>query len=69
MDCLKKHTDTVIVLGAILSSVMWMNGKFNQVDQRFSNLEKDLAVMKAVLIMKWIMPVDLAVCPVEQKGK
>jgi hypothetical protein len=69
MDCLKKHTDTVIVLGAILSSVMWMDGKFNQVDQRFSNLEKDLAVMKAVLIMKWIMPVDLSVCPVEQKGK
>lgn len=53
MDILKKHVDTVIVLGAILSSVLWMNGKF-------AEIEKDIAVMKAVLIMKQIMPAELA---------
>ena len=53
MDFLKKHTDTVVILSAILSSVLWMNGKFNE-------LEKDMAVVKAVLIMKNIMPAELA---------
>ena len=61
MDWFKKHTDTVIVLGAILSSVMWMNGKFNEIDSRFSALEKDVAVMKTVLFMKGILPTELAV--------
>ncbi len=53
MDWFKKHVDTVIVLTAILSSILWMNAKFNSV-------EKDLAVIKTVLIMKNIMPTELA---------
>jgi hypothetical protein len=53
MEVLKKHVDTVIVLGAILSSVLWMNGKF-------AEIEKDIAVMKAVMIMRNIMPAELA---------
>ncbi len=53
MDWMKKHVDTVIVLGGILTSVLWMNGKFNQ-------LEKEVAVIKTVLIMKDILPKELA---------
>lgn len=53
MDWLKKHGDAVMVIGAILSSMLWMNGKFNEI-------EKDVAVIKTVLIMKQIMPNDLA---------
>jgi len=53
MDWMKKHVDTVIVLGGILASVLWMNGKFNQ-------LKKEVAVMKTVLIMKDILPKELA---------
>ena len=60
MDWLSKHADTVVVIGAILSSMLWMNSKFNEVDARFSLLEKDIAVLKTVLIMKNIMPPDLA---------
>ena len=52
MSLIKKHVDTVIVLGGILSSVFWMNHKFTQVDERFAKvdlkfaeLEKDMAVM------------------------
>ena len=52
MEWVKKHVDTVIVLGGILSSMIWMNGKF-------SEIEKDIAVMKTVLIMKNIMPTEL----------
>jgi hypothetical protein len=54
MEWFKKHMDTMIILGAFASSFLWMNGKFN-------DLEKDMAVMKACLIMKNIMPAELAV--------
>jgi len=53
MEWLKKHTDTVIVVGAIVGSMLWMNGKFN-------DLEKDIAAIKAVLVMKNILPAELA---------
>ncbi len=60
MEWLKKHTDTVIVIGSILSCMIWMNGKFSDIDHRFSEIEKDLAVLKTVLIMRNIMPTELA---------
>lgn len=53
MDKLKKHIDTIIILSAFASSLLWMNGKFN-------DLEKDITIIKTVLIMKNIMPTDLA---------
>jgi outer membrane receptor protein involved in Fe transport len=33
---IKKHVDTVIVLGGIISSLLWMNHKFAEVDKRFA---------------------------------
>lgn len=56
---MKKHVDTVVVLGAILSSVFWMNSQFNSIDNRFALMEKDIAVIKTVLMMKNIMPNEL----------
>lgn len=53
MEWFKKHTDTVIIIGAIVSSMLWMNGRFNE-------LEKDITVIKTVLIMKNILPPELA---------
>lgn len=53
MDWLRKHVDTVIVLGGILSSVLWMNTKFNELD-------KEISIIKTVLIIKNIMPSELA---------
>lgn len=53
MDLFKKHVDTVIILTGILASVLWMNGKFNEI-------EKDITIIKTVLIMKNIMPIELA---------
>jgi hypothetical protein len=73
MNLFKKHVDTVVVLGGILSSVFWMNHKFTQVDEKFTQvyerfakvdlkfaeLEKDMAVMKAVLMVKDQFPKEL----------
>lgn len=52
-DWFKKHTDTVIILAAFATSVLWMNGKFN-------SIERDMAIMKTVLVMKNIMPMEMA---------
>lgn len=66
MELLKKHVDTVIVLGGILSAVLWMNhkftevdGRFTQVDARFAELEKDIAVIKAVMVTQGHMAKEL----------
>ena len=60
MDWFKKHTDTVIILTAFATCILWMNGKFNEVDKRFNDLEKDIVMIKTVLIMQKIMPSELA---------
>lgn len=52
MDWIKKHTDLIIMLSAFASAMLWMNGKFNEI-------EKDVAIIKTVLIMKQIMPAEL----------
>ena len=61
MDLFRKHVDTVVVLGAILSSVLWMNGKFGEI-------EKDITIIKTVLIMKNIMPIELAANDIERSN-
>lgn len=53
MDWFKKHGDTIAIISTIIGSLVWMNGKFN-------DIEKDMAIMKTVLIMKDIMPKELA---------
>jgi hypothetical protein len=60
MDWWKKHTDTIIVLGGILSAVIWMNGKFTDVHTRLNEIEKDIVMVKTVMIMQKIMPTELA---------
>lgn len=52
MEWLKRHTDLVIMLSAFASAMLWMNGKFN-------DIEKDIAIIKTVLVMKNIMPAEL----------
>jgi len=60
MDWFKKHTDTVIILGGILASVFWMNAQFTHIEKHFSSIEKEIAIMKTVMVMKNIMPPELA---------
>lgn len=52
-----KHADSCAVIVTIIitvfGSMMWMNGKFNE-------LEKEIAIMKTVMIMQKIMPTELA---------
>ena len=53
MNDIKKHVDTIAIITSIICCVLWMNGKFNE-------LEKDITIIKTVLIMKGVMPAELA---------
>jgi hypothetical protein len=64
---IKKHVDTVVILGGIISSILWMNGKFNDVDEKFFRLtdrlysiENRVTKIETVLIMKSIYPSELS---------
>lgn len=56
MEWIKKHTDTVLIIAAIVGSLNWMNGKMNDMNKEIHSISTDVAVMKTVLIMKGIMP-------------
>jgi hypothetical protein len=57
MEWFKKHVDTIVILGSFALCFWNMNEKFNE---KFSALEKDITIIKTVLIMKDIMPRELA---------
>ena len=69
VEWFRKHVDTVIVLTGILASVLWMNGKFNEMDRRFNEIEKDIVMIKTILIIKNIMPSELAKCEKQESIK
>lgn len=56
---IKNHADTIVVLGAILGSFLWMNGKFNAIELRLNTIE-------TVLIVKGVMNSEL--CKKIEKG-
>jgi len=57
METIRKHGETLLIMvsvvGSILTSTLWLNSKFNE-------LEKDILVIKTVLVMKNIMPSEIA---------
>lgn len=58
----KEHADTIAIIGLLLAGFYWADGKFEKVNERFSTLEKDVTAIKTTLIIKNIMPTDLAKC-------
>jgi hypothetical protein len=57
---LKKHADTVVILGAIVSSILWMNSKFNDVNDKLHDIENRVTKIETVLILRNIYPSELA---------
>jgi hypothetical protein len=53
MEWIKKHSDTFLVLGALFGGFLWLNSQFNEI-------RKDITIIKTVMIMKGIMPENLA---------
>lgn len=60
MEWVKKHTDTVIILGGILAYVLWFNSKLNDLKRDMADVKESILTIKCVLVMKGIMPSELA---------
>lgn len=60
LGIIKKHADTVAVLGGILASVLWMNGKFSELEKELFAIKANIVKIETVLIVKGIMPSELA---------
>lgn len=54
MDWLKQHADTIAIVITFLTCFWHLN-------EKISALEKDMTIVKTVLIMQKIMPVELCV--------
>lgn len=63
---LKKHIDTIVILTAMCGSMIWMNGKFSDIDKEIASLKTEMAVIKTVLLMKNIIPSELVKVEVEK---
>lgn len=50
MEWIKKHVDTVIILTAFASSLLWMNGKFNEIHMHLEFIAHELKKIKIALI-------------------
>lgn len=64
---LKKHADTGIVVGVILFALNFNVKKFDKIDDKFvkmneklSSMEKDITMIKTVLILNHMLPTELA---------
>jgi hypothetical protein len=53
MDWFKQHADTIAILTVFIGCFWTLNEKINSMD-------KDIAIIKTVLVMKNIMPNELA---------
>jgi hypothetical protein len=60
MNFFERHADTAVILGTFFGFFMYIHAQFSGIDSRFGKIEQDLAVIKTVLIMKNILPAELA---------
>ena len=50
MDWIKKHVDTVIILGALGLMMLWVNKRFNDIHLNFEFIAHELEKIKEALI-------------------
>jgi hypothetical protein len=61
MEWFRKHSDTVAILSGVLGSFIWMNAQLNDLKKDLVSIEKDIVMIKTVMLMKNILPQELAV--------
>lgn len=54
MDWVKKHTDTVIVLGAILIFFVWVNFRLGEIEKQLSWISNTITRIETLMVLKRI---------------
>jgi len=65
----QKHVDTIIVLGGVLASVLWMNSSIHKLEERIVSVEKRLTVIETVMIMQGYNIKGIAISKQEAKNE
>ena len=60
MEWIKKHTDTVVLLGALFSGFLWINGKFHDVEVSINELDKRLVKIETIIYLKGLVAQEIA---------
>jgi hypothetical protein len=63
MDWMKKNMDKVMILSGFVSFVLWLAGfglVVFSINAKFNEMEKEITIIKTVLIVNKIMPTELA---------
>ena len=60
MDWVKKRAEIVVLIGALFSGFLWMNGKFNDMERRFSEIENRLTRIETIIYVKGLISQELA---------
>ena len=50
----------LIIGGILIGNFYWSDAKFAHIETRFNAIEKDVAIIKTVMLMKNILPSELA---------
>ncbi len=51
-----RHIDTIVVIFTVVTGFFMF---YNKLDTRISNIEKDMAIVKTILIMKGLAPAEI----------
>lgn len=46
MDWFKKHADAVMVLAALFGGFIWIDGKFDKINDRFEKVHERLTILE-----------------------
>lgn len=58
MNWLKQTADTLAIITVVLICFWSLNEKLSEVSQKVKSLELDMSVVKTLLFMKNVMPVE-----------
>jgi len=59
MKWIKNHADTGIIVAAVLFALNYNINKFGKIDDKLSVMEKDITMIKTVLILNHMIPPEL----------
>lgn len=55
-DWFKNHSNTLSIIGVIVGALIWINSQFGAIRNDLALLDKDIAIIKTVMVMKNIIP-------------
>ncbi len=63
MEVFKRHFETFTIVGSMIATVvcacMWLNGRFNEIDQKISDINVRLTRIETIMFLKGFISSDI----------